>query len=115
MLRLGAQPSKTNLACVENDNQAKPGEYNGTMARGWESKGVEDQQAEAQERQSSRAKPRRSPEEIAKQKRLDDLKLSRSRILEQLQAAQNPSYRKSLEAALAELDHQLSSQNDPRV
>jgi len=85
------------------------------MARGWESKGIEDQQAEARERHSSSLKKLCSPQDIAEQKRLDDLKLSRSRILQQLEATQNPNYRKSLEAALADLDHRLSSQNDSKV
>jgi hypothetical protein len=84
------------------------------MARGWESKGVEEQQAEAT---AGRAASRRkqTPEEIAIQRRVDALKLSRSRILEQLAATQNAAYRKSLEAALIDLDTQIARLNGPSV
>jgi hypothetical protein len=85
------------------------------MARGWESKGVEDQQAEARERRSFSSKKPRSAEEIAEQRRVDALRLSRSRIVQQLETAQNPAYRKTLEAALADLEQKLSSQNGRRV
>jgi hypothetical protein len=39
--------------------------------------------------------------------RKQGLKLSRSRILEQLHSVENPRYRKILEQALAELDQQI--------
>jgi hypothetical protein len=81
------------------------------MARGWESKGVEDQQAEALERRSSASKRMLSAPEIAEQSARDALRLSRSRVIQQLETARNPAYRQTLEAALAELDHKLSSQN----
>lgn len=81
------------------------------MARGWESKSVEEQQSEARAASTTRKRPR-SAGEIARDKQQDSLKLSRSRIVQQLGATQNPSYRQMLEAALADLDRQLSSQND---
>lgn len=84
------------------------------MARGWESKGVEEQQAEARSTFPSRKSPR-TPEEIAEQKQLDALQLSRSRIVEQLRAAQNPNYRHALEAALADLDRRLAPPIDSKV
>jgi hypothetical protein len=84
------------------------------MARGWESKGVEEQQAEARAAFPSRKLPR-TPEEIAEQKQLDALRLSRSRIVEQLHAARNPNYRQALEAALADLDRRLAPPIDSKV
>jgi hypothetical protein len=86
-----------------------------SMARGWESKGIEEQQAEARESRSPSNRKRRTPEEIVKHQASDALKLSRSRIVQQLETAQNPAYRKTLEAALAELDRKLSSQKDLEV
>ncbi len=77
------------------------------MARGWESKSVEEQQAEAKsERQNSRI--RLSSEEISKQRSRDGLILSRNRVLQQLQAATSPAHRRMLEVALADLDAQIT-------
>ena len=81
--------------------------YNLFMARGWESKAVEDQQAEAAAT-SDPTKVRLAPEQVARQKQQQGLLLSRQRVLQQLQIAQNPNHRKMLEAALGELDAQLA-------
>ena len=81
--------------------------YNLFMARGWESKAVEDQQAEAAAT-SDPPKVRLAPEQVARQKQQQGLLLSRQRVLRQLQTAQNPIHRKMLKAALGELDAQLA-------
>jgi len=75
------------------------------MARGWESKSVEQQQEEATA-SKTRGKPL-SAEQAAEQKRRQGLLLSRTRVQQQLEAASNPRHRQMLEAALAELDAQL--------
>ena len=75
------------------------------MARGWESKSVELQQEDA--RSSGEPKSRLTPEQREIEYRKQGLKLSRSRILEQLHSAENPRYRKILEQALAVLDEQI--------
>jgi hypothetical protein len=85
------------------------------MARGWESKGIEEQQAEARASLSSPNRKPRTSEQIAKQHQQDALHLSRSWIVQQLEVAQNPTYRKTLEAALADLDRQLASQSGSMV
>jgi hypothetical protein len=82
---------------------------NGEMARGWESKSVEAQQAEAGEKPSA-ARSRLSPEEAADRRRREGLRLSRQRITQQLATVQNPHHRKMLQDALAELDRKLSQQ-----
>ncbi len=76
------------------------------VARGWESKAVELQQDDAS---SSTGEPKRrlTPEQRAIESRREGLKLSRSRILEQLHSAENPRYRTILEQALAVLDEQI--------
>jgi hypothetical protein len=76
------------------------------VARGWESKSVEQQQDDAR----SAAKPQRrlTVEQKEIESRRQGLKLSRSRILEQIQSAGNPRYRSLLEQALAEVDAQLN-------
>ena len=75
------------------------------MARGWESKSVEQQQEEAS---SAKIRATRlSPEQAASRTRRQGLLLSRQRVLQQLEAASNPRHRQMLEAALADLDAQL--------
>ena len=76
------------------------------MARGWESKGVEEQQAEFT-KQSKAAKTTLPAAESAKQQQLRGLQLSRNHVLEQLQTAQNPRHRALLETALADLEERL--------
>jgi hypothetical protein len=79
--------------------------YNPGVARGWESKSVESQQDDA--RSTGESKPRLTPAQREIASRQEGLKLSRSRILEQIRSTQNPLYRKTLEQALAALDEQL--------
>jgi len=78
------------------------------MARGWESKSVEQQQEVMLERQKTGRAPI-SPDEQQRQRKREGLLLSRSRLTQQLQAASNPRHRQMLEQAIAELDRQLSS------
>jgi hypothetical protein len=78
------------------------------MARGWESKSVEQQQEEM----SAQRKTVRAPLSPAAQQRnrkREGLLLSRERLTQQLQAATNPRHRQMLEQSVAELDRQLSS------
>jgi hypothetical protein len=78
------------------------------MARGWESKSVEQQQEEmSKERKTHR--PPVSPEQQQRNRKHEGLLLSRKRLAQQLQAAGNPRHRQILEQAIAELDTQLSS------
>jgi hypothetical protein len=75
------------------------------VARGWESKSVEQQQDEAASK--SERHELLTPEQIAERQRRQGLELSRQRILQQLQVACNPRHRQMLEAALAELERKL--------
>jgi hypothetical protein len=77
------------------------------MARGWESKSVEDQIGDAQAEKDARSKPFMSPDEREQQTRKQSLLLSRSQILSRLKLAQNVRYRAQLEAALKHVDTQL--------
>jgi hypothetical protein len=80
--------------------------YNCSVARGWESKSVELQREDAP---LTTAEPKRdlTPEQKGVESRKQGLKLSRSRILEQIRSVENPRYRKILEQALAEIDEQI--------
>jgi hypothetical protein len=78
------------------------------MARGWESKSVEDQ-IEARESATARTPgPKLSPREIQLQAKRDGLQLARTRTLASLQAACDGRYRAHLERVLADLDAQLA-------
>lgn len=77
------------------------------MARGWESKSVEEQQSEAVADHPPRNRPL-TPEQALAQRQKQGLRLSRQRVLQQLAVAQNPVHRQMLEKALADLDTQVS-------
>lgn len=78
------------------------------MARGWESKSVEEQQAAMSEQRKTARAPM-SPDEQQRNRKREGLLLSRQRLSQQLQAACNPRRRQMLEQSIAELDRQLSS------
>ena len=78
----------------------------GCMARGWESKSVEAQQAEAGEK-SAKPGPAMTAEEAARWRKRESLRLSRQVVLQQLEASTNPRHRKLLQDALADLDEKL--------
>jgi hypothetical protein len=77
------------------------------MARGWESKSVEDQKDAAESARAAAAKPRLTPEERERQATRDGLMLSRARTLNALQGACDGRYRALLETTLAHVDEQL--------
>ena len=76
------------------------------MARGWESKSVEDQ---IQERESASAetRPKLTPEQLQLQTRREGLQMIRTRTLMSLQSACDSRYRAHLERVLADVDAQL--------
>jgi len=78
------------------------------MARGWESKSIEQQQAEKAEPSNS-AGPRLSPAQQKLNRQREGLLLARKRLADQLQATSHAQHRQMLTRALAEIDKQLSS------
>jgi hypothetical protein len=83
------------------------------MARGWESKSVEQQQEEKSSQQTISRPPISAAEQQVNRKR-EGLILSRERLTQQLKSAANPRHRQMLEQAVAALDHQLSALEPPR-
>jgi len=77
------------------------------MARGWESKSVEEQQAIAASDREAGAPPDLTPDERALAAEHRVLSLARARVLQELQTACNALRRAQLEAALADVDEQL--------
>ncbi|MGQ0762924.1 MAG: hypothetical protein ACT4OT_13045 [Acidobacteriota bacterium] len=78
------------------------------MARGWESKSVEDQIGDAEAAKEDRAKQTLSQQGRALENQRQALLLSRIQIMGRLKAATNPRYRTQLEAALQDLENKLS-------
>jgi hypothetical protein len=72
------------------------------MARGWESKAIEDQQQEAERRKDSGA-----PRESSATDPRRTLELARAQTAGQLARARTQAQRDALDRALADLDEQL--------
>ena len=77
------------------------------MARGWESKAVEDQQNSALD-EKTRVAPA-SGETRALQEARGGLMLARTRVLADLQHACRPAHRAMLERAIADLDQRIAA------
>ncbi len=78
------------------------------MARGWESKNVEEQIQAAEDRAALARKEQISSERVALEKQRESLELSRTRVLQDLEAVKNDGYRKLLEESLQYLDAKLA-------
>jgi hypothetical protein len=76
------------------------------MARGWESKAVADQIEEG-EREAQAPRPQDSLEDRALKERLDSLKLSKSRLLQQLERARVPAHRNVLLNGLKAIEKEI--------
>jgi hypothetical protein len=79
------------------------------VARGWESKEVESQIEAAEARASQAAQRKLSAEQVAREREIESLDLSRTRVVRDLEASTNPRYRELLNRSLAFLDEKLSA------
>ena len=79
------------------------------MARGWESKSVEDQIDMAEARSANARAKVLSEEAIEVLRKKESILMSRTRVVRDIESAQNPRYRAVLTKALADLDAQLST------
>ena len=77
------------------------------MARGWESKAVADQIEEGESRQQQPSKTEVTKEQRVLKERLDSLKLSRSRLLQQLEHARHPAHRNVLLNGLKAVEREI--------
>jgi len=86
------------------------------MARGWESKAVADQIEEGNsERSKHRSSSPLTPQEQRQQSQLASLKLSRSRLLEQLERATHPAHREVLLNGLKAIEKEIEEISDFRL
>ena len=82
------------------------------MARGWESKSVEDQIEAAERRVSKPGAPALTPAQIEIVKKRESIELTRKRVVRELDATVNPRYQQQLRKSLAHLDEQLRLLSD---
>jgi len=82
------------------------------MARGWESKSVEDQKSAAEADRDAQIKPRLTQQQREQDELKQSLRLSRAQILSRLKAATNERYRAQLQSSLDNLDAQLARFED---
>ena len=78
------------------------------MARGWESKSVQEQIQAADARRGI-TKPTLSAEEIATERKRDGLLLQRTRILRNLENCSSDRYRKTLSDGLTYLESEIAA------
>jgi hypothetical protein len=82
------------------------------MAIGW-GKSFEEQVEEANQRASQERAPRVPEEERVRLQRLQSLKLSRSRVEQQLERAVHPAHRETLMKALQAIEKETEEASDP--
>jgi len=78
------------------------------MARGWESKSVEDQIDSAKADRDAQIEPRLTQQQREQRELKQSLRLSRAQTLRRLEAATDERYRAQLQSALDHLDAQLA-------
>jgi len=78
------------------------------MARGWESKSVAEQMEDADRASQMRDSVRITREESVRKDRLETLRMSRARLLEQLDRARNAAHRATLNAALMAVEKETA-------
>ena len=78
------------------------------MARGWESKAVEDQIVEAEAKKDMRRKRRLTPDETEHLQRKEALLLERARIVREMERAYMRRHLVMLERGLAHIDAEIA-------
>jgi hypothetical protein len=76
------------------------------MARGWESKSVEDQMENARQQKKDASAHHAKP--VHHSRHHENLVLARARLVKDLATTDNPRYKQFLEASLAEIDKQIA-------
>ena len=79
------------------------------MARGWESKAVADQIEEGESRPQRVRGDSATPEQRMLKEQLESLKLSRSRLLQQLERARHPAHRDVLLNGLKAVEKEIEA------
>ena len=77
------------------------------MARGFESKSVQEQWQDAEAAEEQKRKPRREQEDIERDKKRESLDLSRRSVMNDLETTTSDARRSSLKAALNHLESEI--------
>jgi hypothetical protein len=83
------------------------------MARGWESKAVEEQIGESEAKQAFRRKRRLSPSETAQLRLRQPLLLERARLVREMERAYMRRHLVMLERGLAHIDAEIAKLDAP--
>jgi hypothetical protein len=79
------------------------------MARGWESKSVEEQiELAAEKAVSLKTETKVNEAEASRKREIESLQLSRTRVMQDIAGATNPRYREQLQKSLDFLDEKLA-------
>jgi len=78
------------------------------VARGFESKDVEQQQQDAEERRANARRIALSAEQAEVNRKRDGLMLQRTRILREIEISKNDRHRQTLQSGLQFLDEQIA-------
>jgi hypothetical protein len=79
------------------------------MARGWESKSVEEQMEDSRkEKEVSGTRAGHSAAKVRHSREHENLLLAKARLLKDIQTTDNPRYRQFLETSLAAVEKQLA-------
>ena len=79
------------------------------MARGWESKSIEDQMEEAQRSQGETDRQFRTPEERERRLKVETMTLERSRLAEQLERARSETHRRMIQQSLNAIEAEIAA------
>jgi len=82
------------------------------MARGWESKSVEDQIEAGKQDPQTAGKRKLTVEQAEQKRRYDVLNVARTNLLRQLESASTERYRKLLQDGLRSLEQQIDELSD---
>ena len=77
------------------------------MARGWESKSVEDQIAASEDRKAAASTRARTADQVERDSRMQGLLLSRTKIVRDIENARDERHRHALKQALEYIDAQI--------
>ena len=80
--------------------------YTSGVARGWESKSVEEQMENARQQKDAAAAQSAKPVHHSRQH--ENLVLARARLVKDLETTDNPRYKQFLEASLADIDKRIA-------
>ena len=83
------------------------------MARGWESKAVEDQMRDSQSRAHRDPKTKLTTEQVEASRQREVLILAITSVQRHLQSVSDLQYREQLERALESLEMRLAKQQEP--